>query len=53
MTNECLEAFSTNFSDIFPPAAKKVIFTLEKSKVSKLKTSCSLFLKFIHITNLI
>ena len=28
-------AFSANFSEIFPPAAKKLIFTFEKSNLSK------------------
>ena len=29
MTIQCFAAFSANFSEIFPPAAKKAIFTLE------------------------
>ena len=33
------------FSEIFPPAAKKVILAFEKSKVSRSITSCSLPLK--------
>ena len=47
MTKLFFAAFSTNFSEIFPPAAKKVIFTLEKSKLSKSKTSSFLSLKEI------
>jgi hypothetical protein len=42
-----LAAISAKFSEIFPPAAKKVIFTLEKSKVSRSITSCSFPLKLI------
>jgi len=47
ITIECLAAFLAYFSEIVPPAAKKVIFTFEKSNVSRLKTSCSLPLKII------
>jgi hypothetical protein len=42
-----LAAISAKFSEIFPPAAKKVIFTFEKSKVSRSITSCSFPLKLI------
>jgi hypothetical protein len=35
ITKQFLAAFSANFSDIFPPAEKKHIFTFEKSKLSK------------------
>jgi len=43
-----LAAFSANFSEIFPPAAKKAIFTFEKSKFSKLPNSLNP--KEIHYT---
>ena len=35
ITIQFFAAFSTKFSEIFPPAAKKAILTLEKSKLSK------------------
>ena len=50
---QCFAAFSANFSEIFPPAAKKAIFTLEKSKLSKSKISCSLPLKLIFFPALL
>ena len=40
-------SFSANFSEIFPPAAKKVIFAFEKSYVSKFSIHISLSLKEI------
>ena len=53
MTRQFFAAFSANFSEIFPPAAKKAIFTLEKSKFSRSKTSCSLSLKLIFLPALL
>ena len=47
ITIQSFAAFSTKFSEIFPPAAKKAILTLEKSKLSKSLTSRFLFLKVI------
>ena len=40
-------AIGTYFSEIFPPAEKKAIFTFEKSKFSKSITSISLSLNLI------
>ena len=53
MTKQLFAAFSANFSEIFPPAEKKAIFTFEKSKLSKFDTSYSLPLKFIFFTTLL
>ena len=39
----CFAAFSAYCSDIFPPAAKKVISALEKSYVSRLLESHVLY----------
>ena len=47
ITKQCLAAFSANFSEIFPPAAKKAIFTFEKSKSSNSLTKISLPWKWI------
>ena len=46
ITVECLAAIGTYFSEIFPPAEKKVMLAFEKSKVSKFLTSISLPLNF-------
>ena len=46
ITVECLAAIGTYFSEIFPPAEKKVILAFEKSKFSKFSTSISLPLNF-------
>ena len=46
ITTECFAAIGTYFSEILPPAEKKVISTLEKSKPSKLSTFKSLLLNF-------
>ena len=52
ITKELLAALAANFSEIFFPAAKKIIFAFEKSKFSKSLTVYSLLLKKILVPTL-